>query len=147
LNAQLPRQANNTRPALEEIRETFALLDDWEDRYRFIIELGKGLPELPIAEKTEQHIVHGCQSQVWIVHRIDEAGHLRLTLDSDALIVRGLIAIVLAALDDRAPAELLGYDVDALFDELALKRHLSPTRGNGLSAMVRRIREVARQMS
>lgn len=127
---------------LAEIRETFDLLDDWEDRYRFIIELGKGLPNLDDADKTDDHIVHGCQSQVWIVHRIAD-GKLVFTLDSDALIVRGLIAIVLAALNNLSPSALLGVDVDALFDELALKRHLSPSRGNGLSAMVARIRDVA----
>ena len=129
--------------SLAEIRETFDLLSDWEDRYRYIIELGKSLPALPDEHKVDANIVHGCQSQVWIVHRLDN-GKLEFALDSDALIVRGLIAIVLAALDHRTPAEVLAVDMDALFDELALKRHLSPTRGNGLAAMVRRIQEVAR---
>ncbi len=127
---------------LAEIRETFSLLDDWEDRYRFIIDMGKALPTMCDADKTDEHIVHGCQSQVWIVHRLVD-GKLVFALDSDALIVRGLIAIVLAALNNLSPRALLEVDVDVLFDELALKRHLSPSRGNGLSAMVARIRNVA----
>ncbi len=133
-------------PPLSEIRETFAMLDDWEDRYRFIIELGKSLPSLPDSAKTEDHIVHGCQSQVWIVYRVD-GGRLVFELDSDALIVRGLIAIVLAALNNRRPEDLLAVNMNALFEELALQRHLSPTRGNGLNAMVQRIRETARSLA
>jgi cysteine desulfuration protein SufE len=131
---------------LPEIRETFALLDDWEDRYRYVIELGKSLPVMPDDGRVPENIVHGCQSQVWIRHHVRD-GRLVFELDSDALIVRGLIAIVLAALDDKTPEELLAVDVDALFDELALKRHLSPSRGNGLSAMVERIRRTALQAS
>jgi cysteine desulfuration protein SufE len=131
---------------LSEIRETFALLDDWEDRYRYVIELGKSLPVMPDDGRVPENIVHGCQSQVWIRHHVRD-GRLVFALDSDALIVRGLIAIVLAALDDKTPEELLAVDVDALFDELALKRHLSPSRGNGLSAMVERIRRTALQAS
>jgi cysteine desulfuration protein SufE len=130
--------------SVEEVRETFALLDDWEDRYRYLIELGKTVPVMPAEGRTPENIVHGCQSQVWIRHRRDD-GRLVFELDSDALIVRGLIAVVLAALDRRTPEELLTVDVDALFDELALKRHLSVSRGNGLAAMVERIRRVARE--
>jgi cysteine desulfuration protein SufE len=128
--------------ALSEIRETFALLDDWEDRYRYVIELGRSLPVLPSEARVPENIVHGCQSQVWIRHRFHD-GRLVFELDSDALIVRGLIAIVLAALDDKTPEALLAVDIDALFEELALKRHLSPSRGNGLTAMVERIRRTA----
>jgi cysteine desulfuration protein SufE len=128
---------------LATIRDTFSLLDDWEDRYRYIIELGRDLPALPDADKTPANYVHGCQSQVWIVADARDA-RLKFRLDSDALIVRGLIAILLAAFDDKTPAEILAFDIDALFDELDLKRHLSPTRGNGLVALVRRIQEIAR---
>ena len=128
---------------LTTIRETFSLLDDWEDRYRYIVELGRDLAPLPDADKTPANYVHGCQSQVWIVAE-EHAGRLRFRLDSDALIVRGLIAILLAAFDDKTPVDILGFDIDALFDDLDLKRHLSPTRGNGLAALVRRIQEIAR---
>jgi cysteine desulfuration protein SufE len=129
----------------EEVAETLAFFDDWEDRYRYIIDLGKDLPGLPEHLKTEDRFIHGCQSQVWIDHRVDSAsGHLQFVVDSDALIVRGLAGIVLAALNDRAPADLLAVDIDAYFERLDLLRHISPTRGNGLRAMVERMRMLAR---
>ena len=130
--------------ALDDIRDTFAFLDDWEERYRFLIDLGKALPALPDADKTDERLVRGCQSLVWLVPTYDPDAHrLHLDIDSDAHIVRGLIAIVLAAYNDHAPEEVLAFDVEALFDELDLMAHLSPTRGNGLRAMVARIRREA----
>jgi len=129
-------------PSLDEIRESFAFFDDWEDRYKFIIDLGRGLAPMADALKVDANIVRGCQSQVWIDHRLQD-GRLYFTLDSDAMIVRGLIAIVLAAFDGRTPQAILGYDIDALFKDLDLMRHLSPTRGNGLAALVRRMRDIA----
>jgi cysteine desulfuration protein SufE len=129
-------------PSIDEIRESFAFFDDWEDRYKFIIDLGRGLPPTADTLKVDANIVRGCQSQVWIDHRL-ENGRLYFTLDSDAMIVRGLIAIVLAAFDGRTPEAILAYDIDALFKDLDLLRHLSPTRGNGLAALVRRIRDIA----
>jgi len=129
-------------PALDEIRESFAFFVDWEDRYKFIIDLGRGLAPMADALKVDANIVRGCQSQVWIDHRLQD-GRLYFTLDSDAMIVRGLIAIVLAAFDGRTPQAILGYDIDALFKDLDLMRHLSPTRGNGLAALVRRMRDIA----
>ena len=129
----------------EEIEETLAFFDDWEDRYRYIIDLGKDLPGLPDELKTDDRFIHGCQSQVWIDHRVDpDSGHLQFVVDSDALIVRGLAGIVLAALNDRAPAELLAFDIDGYFERLELLRHISPTRGNGLRAMVEKMRALAR---
>ena len=133
--------------ALDEIQSAFELFDDWEDTYRFIIDLGKSLPALPDAQKTEDRLVRGCQSQVWLIpHHDAETGRLRFAIDSDAHIVRGLIAIMLAAYDDKPPADILAYDIEALFRELDLLRHLSPTRGNGLRAMVGKIRSVAGEM-
>lgn len=130
--------------ALADIKSAFGLFDDWEDTYRFIIDLGKSLPALPDAQKTDDRLVRGCQSQVWLIPNYDAASHrLHLAIDSDAHIVRGLIAIVLAAYDDQPPAAILAYDIEALFQELDLLRHLSPTRGNGLRAMVGKIRSVA----
>ena len=129
-------------PSLDEIRESFAFFDNWEDRYKFIIDLGRGIPPMAEALKIDANIVRGCQSQVWIDHRLED-GRLYFTLDSDAMIVRGLIAIVLAAFDGRTPKAILAYDIDGLFSDLDLLRHLSPTRGNGLVALVRRIREIA----
>ena len=128
--------------SVDEIRDSFAFFDDWEDRYKFIIDLGRGLPPMDDALKVDANIVRGCQSQVWIDYRLDD-GRLYFTLDSDAMIVRGLIAIVLAAFDGRTPDAILAYDIDKLFNELDLMRHLSPTRGNGLAALVRRIRDIA----
>ena len=128
---------------LDDIRDSFAFFDDWEDKYRFVIDLGKELPELDEAERTEANLVRGCQSQVWLTSEQRE-DRLHLSIDSDAHIVRGLISIVLAAYQDRTPAEILAFDIEALFEDLALLKHLSPTRGNGLRAMVNRIQETAR---
>lgn len=128
----------------DEIIDTLSFFDDWEERYRYIIDLGKELPPMDPAEQREENLVRGCQSQVWLVARVDPAGGvMRLELDSDAHIVRGLIAIVLAAYDGRTPREILQFDIEALFDELDLLRHLSLTRGNGLRAMVEAIRRTA----
>jgi len=129
---------------VDEIRESFGFFDSWEDKYRFVIDLGKDLPDLPEADKTEANLVRGCQSQVWLVSRVDpDSGRMQLRLDSDAHIVRGLIAIVLAAYAGRTPAEILEFDIEGLFDDLDLLSHLSATRGNGLRAMVQTIRAQA----
>ena len=128
----------------EVIREDFEFLDNWEDRYRYIIDLGRQLPAMPEALRTPANIIHGCQSQVWINPAVKD-GRLQLELDSDAHIVRGLIAVVLSALNDKTPGDVLEYDVEGLFDDLDLLRHLSPTRGNGLTAMVARIRQIAQR--
>ncbi|MEM7000974.1 MAG: SufE family protein [Pseudomonadota bacterium] len=128
---------------LAEIVETFEFLDDWEDKYRFVIDLGKELPELPAADRTDAALVRGCQSQVWLHAELGSDGHLQLRMDSDAHIVRGLIAVVLAALDERPPAEVVDFDAEDLFTRLDLLAHLSPTRGNGLRAMLARIKGTA----
>ena len=128
---------------LAEIKETFEFLDDWEDKYRFIIDLGRDLPELPEEQRTDDHLVRGCQSQVWLHVDKGADGTLRLIMDSDAHIVRGLISIVLAALNNKSANEILAFDMATLFAELELLKHLSPTRGNGLNAMLGRIRAIA----
>ncbi len=128
--------------ALDEIKSTFDLFDDWEDKYRFLIELGKDLPALAAPERSDEHLVRGCQSQVWLLHNwCDEK--IQLRIDSEAHIVRGLASIVLAALNERTAQEIIGYDIEGLFSELQLLQHLSPTRGNGLRAMVGRIQNAA----
>jgi cysteine desulfuration protein SufE len=142
-------QSGNSAPSVpavgvEDIREAFELFDSWEDRYRFVIDLGKELPAMEASWKSDETLVRGCQSQVWLVAQHDpEAGVMNLYLDSDAHIVRGLIAIVLAGYQRRTPREILDYDIEGLFESLDLLKHLSPTRGNGLRAMVNRIRESA----
>ena len=119
------------------------MFTDWEDKYRYIIDLGKELPELDEKDKIEKNLIRGCQSQVWLTHNINPEGSIHLDIDSDAHIVRGLIAIVLAALNDKLPRQIIEFDVELLFSELELLEHLSPTRGNGLRAMVQRVQSVA----
>lgn len=128
----------------DDILDTLAFFDSWEDRYKYIIDLGKELPPMPRALQTEDRLVRGCQSQVWIDTRMD-GGSLQLAVDSDAFIVKGLLAIVLAAYNNKSPADILAFDIDAYFEQLDLLRHLSPTRGNGLRAMVQKIQDIARQ--
>jgi cysteine desulfuration protein SufE len=127
---------------LDELLDTFEFFDDWEDKYRFIIDLGKELPGLPDTDKTDAHLIRGCQSQVWLTYEsTDEL--LRFNMDSDAHIVRGLIAVVLIAIQNRSGAEIQRLDIEGIFGQLDLLAHLSVTRGNGLRAMVSRIKEVA----
>lgn len=131
-------------PTLDDVLDSFEFLDDWEDRYAFIIDLGKQLPAFPEDARVEENYVHGCQSQVWLIAHYDEAsGKLYLLIDSDAIIVRGLAALILVALNGKPPRELLTTDIDELFERLDLFRHISPTRGNGLRAMVGKIRDIA----
>jgi cysteine desulfuration protein SufE len=126
------------------ILEDLEFFDDWEDRYRYIIDLGKKLPPMPDALKTDANFVHGCQSQVWI-HADYHADSNTLTflVDSDAHIVRGLAAMVMAAFNRQSPQAVLDFDVDAYFAQTQLIQHLSPTRGNGLKSMVKKIRQAA----
>ena len=132
---------------LDEIKANFELLDDWEDRYRYVIELGRALPGLDDALKTEATKVRGCASQVWLVSRrgvrADGAATLNFDGDSDAHIVRGLIAILLTAVRDKPVAELKTYDIQAEFTALGLKENLTPQRSNGLASMIQRIRQDA----
>jgi len=129
---------------LENIRTTFAFFDDWEDKYRFLIDLGKSVPVLPAQFRVAENLVRGCQSQVWLLGDYDtQHDQLKLQIDSDAHIVRGLIAIVLATYDGRSPNKIVAFDIENLFDELDLMNHLTATRGNGLRALVKRINDSA----
>lgn len=128
---------------LDRIIEAFEVLDDWEDRYRYLIDLGKGLKPMDAADKVEANRVHGCQATVWLKASVSGDGTLHLAAESDAFIVNGLIAILLSAFDQRRPSEVRAYDVKGLFDRLGLVEHLSPTRRNGLYAMIGRIHEIA----
>lgn len=134
---------------LDDIRADFALLDDWESRYRYIIELGRTLPPLPEEARTEANKVRGCASQVWLVSRAKcdrPGGETRLFFegDSDAHIVRGLIAILFALYGGKTPEAILSTDPRPLFAALGLSEHLTPQRANGLAAMAERIRAEAR---
>lgn len=129
----------------DEITDTLTLLDDWEDRYRYIIELGQALPVLPDDLRRQEYLVQGCQSQVWLMAESSGAasGNLRFIADSDALIVRGLIAMVFAVLNNQPPSEIVSHNIEDYFETLALLSHLSQARGNGLRAMVAKIRWIA----
>jgi len=129
---------------LDEIRADFALLDDWEDKYRFVIELGRMMPTLDEAHRTADNKVRGCASQVWLStdwpRGEAETPTLAMEGDSDAHIVRGLIAILLAIYSGRTAKEVLDTDARAIFGELGLSDHLTAQRSNGLNSMVERIR-------
>lgn len=128
----------------DDILEDLAFFDDWEDRYRYIIDLGKKLPAMPDELKTDANFVHGCQSQVWISAQYNaEDNSLNFLVDSDAHIVRGLAAMVMAAFNQQSPQAILDFDVDDYFGKSQLIQHLSPTRGNGLKSMVGKIRAAA----
>ena len=129
--------------ALDDLAAEFELLGDWEQRYRHVIDLGRGLAPLAAAERCDANKVRGCASQVWLVTERAPDGALRFRGDSDAHIVRGLIAILLRLYSGRAPAEILGFDARAAFARLGLTGALSAQRSNGLFAMVERIRRDA----
>jgi cysteine desulfuration protein SufE len=126
----------------DDIIDSLGFFDNWEDRYKYIIELGKELPPLPESFRTEEYLVRGCQSQVWLVDEWRD-GKLYFQADSDAFIVKGLLGVVLAAFNGKTPGDILSFDVDGYFAKLDLLQHLSSTRGNGLKAMVKRIKDKA----
>ena len=130
----------------DDIVDTLGFFDSWEDRYKYIIELGKELPPMPEALHTDERLVRGCQSQVWINTEVED-GKLQIAVDSDAFIVKGLLGVILAAYNNKSPEQVLAFDIDGYFDQLELMNHLSPTRGNGLKAMVARIRSIAESLS
>ena len=134
---------------IEEIRENFALLDDWDDRYRYVIELGRTLEPMPQVEHSAANKVQGCASQVWLSKHVARSSSGEPTLkyrgDSDAHIVRGLIAILLTLFSGHTPQQILSTDAIAVFDEFGFREHLTPQRSNGLRAMVERIRADARE--
>lgn len=131
-------------PAFEEIVEDFEFLEDWEDRYRYVIDRGKAMDPLDAALKVDANKVHGCVSQVWLFAQI-AGGRFRFDGDSDAMIVRGLIAVLKALYNDMPVAEVPGVDAGAELARLGLNDHLSAQRSNGLRAMIERIRAVAAQ--
>jgi cysteine desulfuration protein SufE len=127
---------------IDDLIEEFDLLDDWEDRYRYVIELGRTLPPLTAAEHSDANKVRGCASQVWMVSEVADGGEpsLRIRGNSDAHIVRGLIAILLALYSGRPAREIVAADAEAVFRRIGLRDHLTSQRSNGLSSMVARIR-------
>ncbi len=134
-----------TLPSYDEIAENLSVLDDWEDRYRYVIDLGRALPALPEALRTEANRVQGCASQVWLATDVADGPEPVVTFrgDSDALIVRGLVALAIAITSGRTAGEIAATDVIGKFDELGLKAHLSQQRSNGLRSMVARMKRDA----
>jgi cysteine desulfuration protein SufE len=133
---------------IDEIIDNFSLLEEWDDRYRYVIELGRGLAPLPEADRNEANKVQGCASQVWLSTAVKRDGPAGPTLqfvgDSDAHIVRGLIAILFALFSGKQAREILATDANAVFEKLGLREHLTPQRSNGFRSMVERIKSDAR---
>ena len=132
--------------SIQSILDDFAVIDDWDERYRYIIELGRKMPPFPEAERTDAVKVRGCASQVWLISE-RKNGKLTFVGASDAHIVRGLIAILLELYNGKTPDEILGIDAKAVLSQLGLDTHLSQQRSNGLFSMVERIRSDARTSS
>ena len=133
--------SNEVQAAQDEVVEEFAIFDNWIDRYQYLIDLGRRLPELPEAERIDENKIRGCQSQVWFVPERRD-GRLEFRAISDAAIVSGLIALLLRIYSGRRPEDILATPPDFV-SRLQLEQHLSPTRSNGLAAMLKAIREFA----
>ena len=125
----------------EEIVDEFSMFDDWMERYEYIIELGKSLPLINEDFKTEENIIKGCQSKVW-VHGEEHNGNIVFTADSDAILTKGIIAILIRVFSNQNPQNILDANTDFI-DEIGLKEHLSPTRANGLVSMIKQIKMYA----
>ena len=128
---------------IEELIDNFEFLDGWEDKYRYIIELGEKLPVLDVEFHTEEWKVKGCQSQVWLVPSKNSDGSISFSGDSDAMIVKGLIAIVLAIYNNKTAEDIKNTDIENIFSLLGLQEHLSPSRQNGLESMILKIKHYA----
>lgn len=130
-------------PNTTDIIDDLSFFDSWEERYKYIIDLGRELPKIEETLKTQERLVKGCQSNVWLA--VDSDGQRMLfAVDSDAHIVKGLLVLVLAAYHDKTAEEIVDFDIQAYFAEIDLERHLSPTRGNGLRAIVAKIQQLAK---
>jgi cysteine desulfuration protein SufE len=129
---------------IDELIENFELFDEWEDRYRYVIDLGRALPPLEPQYHTDAFKVEGCMSQVWLVPLPGEDGRLRFAADSDSAIVKGLAAVLLTAYSDKTPEEIQATDLEAIFAQIGLDQHLSPNRRNGFFSMVESIKASAR---
>ena len=126
----------------QELIDEFADIEDWMDRYGYIIDLGNALPEIDEAKKTPQNLIEGCQSRVWLDAEMDDEGKVQFTADSDAIIVKGIISLLISVLNGHTPDEILSADLHFI-DDIGLGEHLSPTRSNGLLAMVKQMRMYA----
>lgn len=132
---------SNIEETKEEIVEEFSLFEDWMDKYEYLIELGKSLPLIDEKYKTEDNIIKGCQSQVWL-HAEADGNKVHFTADSDAILTKGIIALLIRVLDGHPPEEITQAEMDFV-DEIGLKEHLSPTRANGLVNMIKQMKYYA----
>lgn len=130
---------------LDEIIDNFEFLDEWEDKYRYVIELGRSLPEFPQEYQVDANKVEGCASQVWLIKEVGEGADPTISFsgDSDAHIVKGLVALVLALFSGKKASEIVAQDPTILFNKIGLKDHLTPQRANGLNSMIARIKQEA----
>ncbi len=127
---------------ISDVLETFEFLEDWEDRYKYIIDLGRNLPEFDEKDMIEDNRVHGCTSRVWLVHNMKD-GNVHFKGESDAHIVRGLVALILMMFSGKTPQDILNTEPRDTLDKLGLEKHLSPMRTNGLFSMVEKIKSIA----
>lgn len=128
----------NIEERQDEVIEEFSLYDDWMDRYQYLVELGNALPEMPETDKTEQNLIEGCQSKVWLTAQYNN-GVMTYQGDSDAIIVKGIVSLLIKVLSGATADEIIKSDLHFI-DAIGLKEHLSPTRSNGLAAMVKQMR-------
>jgi cysteine desulfuration protein SufE len=129
-------------PSTADILDDLAFFDDWEERYKYIIDLGKELPIMDESLHTPGRLIKGCQSNVWLDVGLED-GKMQFVVDSDAVIVKGLLVLVLAAFANKSAADICAFDIEEYFQQLDLERHLSPTRGNGLRSIVAKIEHLA----
>ena len=136
-------------PSVDELIEEFEELEDWDERYDLIIDLGRELPELPSEFQTEENIVSGCMSTVWLVTNVidEDQRVIEIQADSDSIIVKGLIVILMAHYSGKPASEILDSDAIVLFEKLGLNQHLSPQRRNGLFSMVKRLKQLASEIA
>ncbi|PQV65227.1 Cysteine desulfuration protein SufE [Abditibacterium utsteinense] len=141
-------QVSTPQENAEELIEAFEMFDDWEDRYRFLIDAAKSLPPLPAAAKVEENRVHGCQSNVWMIAETKlESGETRIEFlaDSDSVFTRGMVALVHRLYSNQTPRDILNFDIEGFLQQLELDQHLSMGRRNGLDGMVKRVKTIALQ--
>lgn len=124
---------------IAEIESDFSMFDQWVDKYAYLIDLGKSLPLIGAKYKDEDHLIRGCQSQVWLAARLNDQGRIEFTADSDAIITKGIISLLVRVLSGQTPQDIVQADL-SFIDRIGLSSHLSPTRANGLSEMIRQMK-------
>lgn len=124
---------------IAEIESDFSMFDEWVDKYAYLIDLGKSLPLIDAKYKDEDHLIRGCQSQVWLAARLNDQGRIEFTADSDAIITKGIISLLVRVLSGQTPQDIAQADL-SFIDRIGLSSHLSPTRANGLSEMIRQMK-------